>query len=80
MAEGGDSQVQSNKRSSTSDQGIQFSLNVQIPHNQESRLLGIKERTGMAKTSLYLSNRTSSTQNADFLEAVLLAFKEKMQR
>ncbi|XP_068684450.1 uncharacterized protein [Montipora foliosa] len=80
MAEAGDSQVQSKKRRSTSDRGIQFSLNVQLPRNQESRLLGIKDRIGMAKTSLNLSKGTSSTQNADLLEALLLAFEEKMQR
>ena len=80
MAEASDSQAQSKKRRSTSDRGIQFSLNVQLPRNQESRLLGIKDRIGMAKTSLNLSKGTSSTQNADLLEALLLAFEEKMQR
>ena len=79
MAEASDSQVQSKKRRSTSDRGIQFFLNVKLPCNQESRLLGIKERIGMAKTSLNLSKGTSSTQNADLLEALLLAFEEKMQ-
>ena len=37
MAEASDSQVQSKKRRSTSDRGIQFSLNVQLPRNQKSK-------------------------------------------
>ena len=80
MAEPVESQVPSRKRRSTSDRGIQFSLNVQLPRNQESRLLGIKDRIGMAKTALNLSKGTSNTQIADLLEALLLAFEEKMQR
>ena len=34
----------------------------------------------MAKSCLNLSKATSSTQNADLLEALLLAFEEKVQR
>ena len=68
------------KRRSTGERGIQFSLNVELPRNQESRLLGMKYRIKMAKSSLNLSKATSSTQNADLLEALLLAFEEKVQR
>ena len=68
------------KRRSTGERGIQFSLNVELPRNQESRLLGMKDRIKMAKSCLNLSKATSSTQNADLLEALLLAFEEKMQR
>ena len=68
------------KRRSTGERGIQFSLNVELPRNQEGRLLGMKDRIKMAKTCLNLSKATSSTQNADVLEALLLAFKEKVQR
>ena len=34
----------------------------------------------MAKSFLNLSKATSSTQNADLLEGLLLAFEEKVQR
>ena len=68
------------KRRSTGKRGIQFSLNVELPRNQESRLLGMKYRIKMAKSSLNLSKATSSTQNADLLEALLLAFEEKVER
>ena len=68
------------KRRSTAERGIQFSLNVELPRNQESRLLGMKDRIKMAKSCLNLSKATSSTQNADLLEALLLAFEEKVQR
>ena len=68
------------KRCLTSEQGIQFSLNVELPHNQESRLLGMKDRIKMTKSCLNLSKATSCTQNADLLEALLLAFEEKVQR
>ena len=68
------------KRRSTGERGIQFSLIVELPRNQESRLLGMKDRIKMAKSCLNLSKATSSTQNADLLEALLLAFEEKVQR
>ena len=68
------------KRRSTGERGIQFSLIVELPHNQESRLLGMKDRIKMAKSCFNLSKATSSTQNADLLEALLLAFEEKVQR
>ena len=68
------------KRRSTGERGIQFSLNVELPRNQEGRLLGMKDRMKMAKSCLNLSKATSSTQNADLLEALLLAFEEKVQR
>ena len=68
------------KRRSTGERGIQFSLNVELSHNQESRLLGMKDRIKMAKSCLNVSKATSSTQNADLLEALLLAFEEKVQR
>ena len=68
------------KRRSTGERGIQFSLNVELPRNQESRLLVMKDRIKMAKSCLNLSKATSSTQNADLLEALLLAFEEKVQR
>ena len=68
------------KRHLTGERGIQFSLNVELPCNQDSRLLGMKDRIKMAKSSLNLSKATSSTQNADLLEALLLAFEEKVQR
>ena len=68
------------KRRSTAERGIQFSLTVELPRNQESRLLGMKDRIKMAKSCLNLSKATSSTQNADLLEALLLAFEEKVQR
>ena len=64
------------KRRSTGERGIQFSLNVELPRNQESRLLGMKDCIKMAKSCLNLSNATSSTQNGDLLEALLLAFEE----
>ena len=68
------------KRRSTGELGIQFSLNVELPRNQESRLLGMKDGIKMAKSCLNLSKATSRTQNADLLEALLLAFEEKVQR
>ena len=40
----------------------------------------MKYRIKMAKSSLNLSKTTSSTQNADLLEALLLAFEEKVER
>ncbi|PFX14825.1 ATP synthase subunit gamma, mitochondrial [Stylophora pistillata] len=58
--------------------GLQFSFNRELP--QESRLLGIKDRVKMAKGALNLTKATSSTQNADLMEALLLPFEEKMER
>ena len=65
------------KRRSAADRGISFSLTVEVPRSQENRLLAIKERVQMAKESLKLSRKSSSTQNADLLESLLLAFEEK---
>ena len=79
MAEGNVSHVPK-KRRSTGDRGVQYSINIELPRDQESRLLGIKGRVKMAKSALNLTKATSSTQNADLLEALLLAFEEKMQR
>lgn len=69
MADGNNPSMRKKKR--PTDRGLQFSFNRELP--QESRLLGIKERVKMAKT-------TSSTENADLMEALLLAFEEKMER
>ena len=68
------------KRRSTGNRGVQYSMNIELPRDQESRLLGIKDRVKMAKSALNLTKATSSTQNADLMEALLLAFEEKMQR
>ena len=80
MAEANVSLNAPKKRRSTGERGIQFSLNVELPRNQESRLLGMRYRIKMAKSSLNLSKATSSTQNADLLEALQLAFEEKVER
>ena len=73
-------QMQARRGVQTAERGIQFSLNVELPRNQESRLLGMKDCIKMAKSCLNLSKATSSTQNADLLEFLLLAFEEKVQR
>ena len=65
---------------STGDRGVQFSFNVELPREQENRLLAIKDRIKMAKSALNLTKATSNTQNADLIEALLLAFEEKLQR
>ena len=79
MAEGNDSSAP-RKRRSTGDRGMQYSFNIELPREQENRLLGIKDRIKMAKSALNLTKATSNTQNADLLEALLLALEEKLQR
>ena len=78
MAEGNKPSVPKKKR--PTDRGPQFSFNIEVPRAQESRLLGIKDRIKMAKGSLNLTKATTSTQNADLMEALLLAFEEKIER
>ena len=78
MAEGNKPSVP--KKKHLTDRGPQFSFNIQVPRTQESRLLGIKDRIKMAKGSLNLTKATTSTQNADLMEALLLAFEEKIER
>ena len=78
MAEANNSSVPKKRR--LTDQGLQFSLNIELPRAQESRLLGIKDRLKMVKGSLNLMKVTSSTQKTDLMEARLLAFEEKMVR
>ena len=78
MAEGNKPSVPRKKR--PTDRGPQFSFNIEVPRTQESRLLGIKDRIKMAKGSLNLTKATTSTQNADLMEALLLAFEEKIER
>ena len=75
MAEANNSSAPKKRRST--DRGVHFSFNIELPRPQESRLLGIKGRLKMAKGSLNLTKATSSTQNADLMEALLLAFEEK---
>ena len=62
------------------DRGPQFSFNIEVPRTQESRLLGIIDRLKMAKGSLNLTKATKRTQNADLMEALPLAFEEKIER
>ena len=78
MAEGNKPSVP--KKKHPTDRGPQFSFNIEVPRTQESRLLGIKDRIKMAKGSLNLTKATTSTQNADLMEALLLAFEEKIER
>ena len=78
MAEGNYPSVPKKKR--PTDRGPQFSFNIEVPRTQESRLLGIKDRIKMAKGSLNLTKATTSTQNADLMEALLLALEEKIER
>ena len=78
MAEGNKPSVPKKKR--PTDRGPQFSFNIEVPRTQESRLLGIKDRIKMAKGSLNLTKATTSTQNADLMEALLLALEEKIER
>ena len=78
MAEGNNPSVPKKKR--PTDRGPQFSFNIEVPRTQESRLLGIKDRIKMAKGSLNLTKATTSTQNADLMEALLLALEEKIER
>ena len=78
MAEGNNPSVPKKKR--PTDRGPQFSFNIEVPRTQESRLLGIKDRIKMARGSLNLTKATTSTQNADLMEALLLAFEEKIER
>ena len=73
------SQSLQRKRRSTQDR-LQFSFNVELPREQETRYFGIKDRIKMARSAMNLSKATSRTQNADLIEAMLLAFEEKMQR
>ena len=56
------------KRRSTGERGIQFSLNVELPRNQESRLLGMRYRIKMA-VRVFIRHRRSensppTTQNS----------------
>ena len=78
MAQGNNASVPKKKR--PTDRGLQFSFNIQVPRAQESRLLGIKDLIKMAKGSLNLTKATTSTQNADLMEALLLALEEKIER
>ena len=78
MAEGNKPSVPKKKR--PTDRGPQSSFNIEVPRTQESRLLGIKDRIKMAKGSLNLTKATTSTQNADLMEALLLALEEKIER
>lgn len=75
MAEDNNPSAAKRKRSS-----VQYSFNIELSRNpeNESRVLGIKDRVAMARKALNLSKSTSSTQNADLMEALLLAFEEKM--
>ena len=68
------------KKWRSSDCGVQFSLNFELPRTHENRLLGIKERIKMAKCALNLTKATSNSQNADLMEALLLALEEKIER
>ena len=68
------------KKRRSADGLVQFSLNVELPSLQKNRLLAIKDRLKMAKDYLKLSKKTSSTQDADLMESLLLAFEEKMER
>ena len=77
VAEGNNPSVPKKKR--PTDWGPQFSFNIEVPRTQESRLLGIKGRKKMAKGSLNLTKATKSTQNADFMEVLLLDFEEKIE-
>ena len=42
------------KKKRPTDQGPQFSFNIEVPRTQESRLLGIKDHIKMARGSLNL--------------------------
>lgn len=68
------------KKRRSSDRGVQFSLNIELPRTHENRLLDIKERIKMAKCALNLTKATSNSQNADLMEALLLALEEKIER
>ena len=61
------------------NRGLQFSFNIEVPQTQESRLLGIKNCIKMTKGFKTLKKATTSTQNADLVAALLLAFEEKIE-
>ena len=48
-----------------------FSLTVEVKKGDEGRLEGLRHRVERAKSLLGITQKTSSTQNADLLEALL---------
>ena len=52
-----------------------FSLTVEVKKGDECRLEGLRDRVERAKSLLGITRKTSSTQNADLLEALLGYFE-----
>ena len=52
-----------------------FSLTVEVKKEEEDRLENIRSRLNAAKSVLGIDRKTSSTQNADLLEALLRYFE-----
>ena len=52
-----------------------FSLTVEVKVGDENRLEGLRSRLNHAKSLLGIDRKTSSTQNADLLEALLTYFE-----
>ena len=52
-----------------------FSLTVELKRNDEARLQSLRSRLEHAKSLLGIDRKTSSTQNADFLERLLNCFE-----
>lgn len=65
------------KKRRSNDRGVQFSFNIEFPKSHENRILCIKDRIKMAKSALNLTKATSSSENSDLMEDVLLALEEK---
>ena len=73
------SKMERNKRTNANrDPGKRnphFSLTVEVKLGDESRLEGLRSRLNHAKSLLGIDRKTSSTQNADLLEALLSYFE-----
>jgi len=67
--------IMAQQHTCTKKKRLQFSLNIELPLGEESRLQSIKERLQTCKKKLGLSKKSSSTQNADLIETLLLAFE-----
>ncbi|XP_068738170.1 uncharacterized protein [Montipora capricornis] len=71
--------IERNKRTNASrdpeKRNPHFSLTVEVKNGNESRLEDIRGRLNNAKALLGIDRKTSSTQNADLLEALLSYFE-----
>lgn len=64
-----------NARRDPAERNPHFSLTIEVKKDQQSRLEAIKQRINNAKSALGIDRKTSTTQNADLMERLLLYFE-----